>query len=80
MPHCKPEQAGKRAGVPNPEVMTLIEAERADLGITPRDFTAEEISNAQASGFQGVSIGDKRLRTETAALAVAVMFSLNKGH
>ncbi len=36
-------EAGKRAGVPNPEVMELIEAERKELGITPREFTDEEI-------------------------------------
>ncbi|AVO37670.1 3-hydroxyacyl-CoA dehydrogenase NAD-binding domain-containing protein [Pukyongiella litopenaei] len=36
-------EAGKRAGVPNPEVMPLIEAERAAQGITPRDFTDAEI-------------------------------------
>ncbi|MHA6264555.1 3-hydroxyacyl-CoA dehydrogenase NAD-binding domain-containing protein [Arenibacterium sp. CAU 1754] len=36
-------EAGKRAGVPNPKVMELIEAERAELCITPRDFTDEEI-------------------------------------
>lgn len=35
--------AGKRAGVPNPEVMALIEAERAAQGIAPRDFTDAEI-------------------------------------
>lgn len=36
-------EAGKRGGVPNPGVMELIEAERAALEITPRDFTDEEI-------------------------------------
>ncbi len=36
-------EAGKRAGVPNPEVTDLIEAERAELGLTPRAFTDEEI-------------------------------------
>lgn len=36
-------EAGKRAGVPNPEVTKLIEAERAELGLSPRDFTDEEI-------------------------------------
>ena len=36
-------EEGKRGGVPNPEVMTFIEAERAEKGITPRDFTHEEI-------------------------------------
>ncbi|TMV11939.1 3-hydroxyacyl-CoA dehydrogenase NAD-binding domain-containing protein [Arenibacterium halophilum] len=36
-------EAGKRAGVPNPEVLELIEAERAERGITPRDFSDDEI-------------------------------------
>jgi len=36
-------EAGKRARVPNPDVLPLIEAERAALGITPRDFSDEEI-------------------------------------
>jgi 3-hydroxyacyl-CoA dehydrogenase len=36
-------EAGKRGGTPNPEVMDLIEAERAEKGITPRTFTDEEI-------------------------------------
>jgi len=34
---------GPRARVPNPDVMPLIEAERAKLGITARDFSHEEI-------------------------------------
>ncbi|MBT3141643.1 3-hydroxyacyl-CoA dehydrogenase NAD-binding domain-containing protein [Falsiruegeria litorea] len=36
-------QAGKRAGVPNPDVMPLIEADRAAQGLTPRDFSDDEI-------------------------------------
>ena len=35
--------AGAKARVPNPDVMPLIEEERAKQGITPRDFTSEEI-------------------------------------
>ncbi|MEO9576234.1 MAG: 3-hydroxyacyl-CoA dehydrogenase NAD-binding domain-containing protein [Tateyamaria sp.] len=35
--------AGPKARVPNPDVMPLIEAERAAQGITPRDFDDEEI-------------------------------------
>ena len=35
--------AGPRARVPNPDVMPLIEAERAAQGITPRPFTDKEI-------------------------------------
>lgn len=36
-------EAGKRAGVPNPDVPGLIDANRAELGLTPRDFSDEEI-------------------------------------
>lgn len=36
-------EAGKRGGIPNPDVMPLIEAERVAQGITPREFTDEEI-------------------------------------
>jgi 3-hydroxyacyl-CoA dehydrogenase len=36
-------EAGKRGGTPNPEVMELIAAERAEKNITPRDFSDEEI-------------------------------------
>ncbi|MCA0871158.1 FAD-dependent oxidoreductase [Seohaeicola saemankumensis] len=35
--------AGARARVPNPDVIPFIEADRAALGITPRDFTSDEI-------------------------------------
>lgn len=35
--------AGAKARVPNPDVMPLIEAERAEKGIAPRDFSDEEI-------------------------------------
>ncbi|MFK7875862.1 MAG: 3-hydroxyacyl-CoA dehydrogenase NAD-binding domain-containing protein, partial [Paracoccaceae bacterium] len=36
-------KAGKRAGVPNPEVMGFVNQERRDKGITPRDFTSQDI-------------------------------------
>ena len=36
-------EAGKRGGIPNPDVMPLIEAERVAQGITPREFTDGEI-------------------------------------
>ena len=35
--------AGAKARVPNPDVLPLIEADRAAQGITPRDFTDAEI-------------------------------------
>lgn len=34
---------GDRRGTPNPEAEQIIEQARADLGITPRDFTEEEV-------------------------------------
>ena len=37
-------EAGKRGGTPNPEVPALIEANRAELDITPREFTDAEIT------------------------------------
>jgi 3-hydroxyacyl-CoA dehydrogenase len=36
-------EAGKRAGVPNPDVERFIAEDRAEQGITPRDFSQEEI-------------------------------------
>lgn len=34
---------GARSGSPNPKVLALIAAEQAELGITPRPFTSQEI-------------------------------------
>ncbi|MDA8445855.1 3-hydroxyacyl-CoA dehydrogenase NAD-binding domain-containing protein [Paracidovorax valerianellae] len=34
---------GSRAGQPDPEVLAIVDAERAKKGITPRSFTPEEI-------------------------------------
>ena len=36
-------EGGKRAGVPNPKIAELVEAEQKERGITPRDFTDAEI-------------------------------------
>jgi 16S rRNA (uracil1498-N3)-methyltransferase len=41
------------------------------------DFTAAEIQFALSSGFLPVSLGDTRLRTETAAMVAAVMLRAN---
>jgi len=40
------------------------------------DFTPDEIKNALKSGFQPVSLGPSRLRTETAGVAACHTFSL----
>lgn len=41
------------------------------------DFTTEEISDAVVNGFSPVSLGDFRLRTETAALFAVIAFQVN---
>lgn len=40
------------------------------------DFTKEEIALAKASGFSEISLGENRLRTETAGLYVCNVFAL----
>ena len=40
------------------------------------DFSEEEIQQALAAGFQPVSLGPSRLRTETAALYAVTAFNL----
>ncbi|ASB50784.1 16S rRNA (uracil(1498)-N(3))-methyltransferase [Alkalitalea saponilacus] len=40
------------------------------------DFSVEEIAEAEKNGFVPVSLGEKRLRTETAALAAVHIISL----
>lgn len=39
------------------------------------DFTNEEISQAMANGFKAVSLGDTRLRTETAGIVATVLLN-----
>lgn len=40
------------------------------------DFTHEEVEEALAAGFTGISLGSNRLRTETAAMAVCAYFNM----
>ncbi len=61
--------------------ISLREALRPGVGtlvlIGPEgDFSPEEIRLARAHGFQSVSLGTSRLRTETAALAVCFAAAL----
>lgn len=42
------------------------------------DFTSEEVAQAIAAGFRPISLGDCRLRTETAALAAAILMATAK--
>ena len=40
------------------------------------DFTPQELALAQAAGYTGISLGEARLRTETAALAACFEINL----
>ncbi len=44
------------------------------------DFSHQEIEQAITIGFQPISLGNYRLRTETAALAVCVSFNMLNGY
>lgn len=66
--HCRPE--GERVPLtealpPHTDALVLIGPEG--------DFTAEEVAFALENGFIPVSLGESRLRTETAALAVVMV-------
>lgn len=40
------------------------------------DFSAEEVAEAQAAGYNPLRLGETRLRTETAAMAACVLFNI----
>jgi 16S rRNA (uracil1498-N3)-methyltransferase len=42
------------------------------------DFSEKEILDAKENGFKAISLGNTRLRTETAALAGAVVLCMHK--
>lgn len=42
------------------------------------DFSADEVKMAMDNGFESVSLGKSRLRTETAGLAAVMMFQLSR--
>lgn len=72
--HCAPAQspAGK-AYLP----ATLRKGEAALVLIGPEgDFSQEEIAFALANGFEEITLGTQRLRTETAAVVATVMASV----
>lgn len=54
----------------------LVQGEDALVLVGPEgDFSVEEVRLAEAAGFQSVSLGAARLRTETAALLAVVMMN-----
>ena len=69
--HCeadKPRTPLAAAMLPGRDAVVLIGPEG--------DFSEEEIQQALAAGFQPVSLGPSRLRTETAALYAVTAFNL----
>jgi len=66
--HCDPDVKGKLIEVVNPNLSSRL------ILIGPEgDFTQEEIKLALDAGFTAVELGDTRLRSETAAVAAAVL-------
>lgn len=58
---------------------TLSAEEDATVLIGPEgDFSAEEVAMAEQAGFQSISLGESRLRTETAALVATYQMNLAK--
>lgn len=72
--HCDGARSAQGKGYlydllrPGDDVLLLIGPEG--------DFTPEEIDAALACGFREVTLGNQRLRTETAAVAAAVLVSV----
>jgi len=69
--HCNPEQDKKALQEllkPGVETVLLIGPEG--------DFTAEEVALCKQFGYQSITLGTHRLRTETAALMVCAYFNL----
>jgi 16S rRNA (uracil1498-N3)-methyltransferase len=69
--HCEP-------GVDKMKLSAIMEpGKSAMILIGPEgDFTTEEIDWATQNGFKGIDLGESRLRTETAAMAVCSYFKL----
>ena len=68
--HCHPG--------PKPHLLASLDADRdAVVLIGPEgDFSPEEVAQAVAHGYQPVSLGPSRLRTETAALVACHLMAL----
>lgn len=73
MCHCHDEELGEKK-----HLKDVIERGKDTLIlIGPEgDFSAEEVKQALLQGFQSVSLGKSRLRTETAALVAVHLMSL----
>lgn len=63
-----------------PHLFDAVRADRPTLVlIGPEgDFSVEEVRAAQAAGFRSITLGESRLRTETAALVAVQLMNLKK--
>ena len=72
--HCAPAHGSEEKAF---LARTLRPGESAEIFIGPEgDFSSEEIALALANGFEEITLGPQRLRTETAALAAVVMAAM----
>jgi len=65
---CELQQLAQSPSLPEPRITVLVGPEG--------DFSIDEVRRAVSRGAKSVSLGRSRLRTETAALAAAMMMQL----
>lgn len=68
--YCNDESLGDLKEMARPNVSQII------LIGPEGDFSTKEIHKAKVSGFQGVSLGESRLRTETAGVVACTILNL----
>ena len=74
--HCYQEPELNPNG--RPYLLDVLEKDDALVMIGPEgDFSVEEVKMAIAAGFRPVSLGESRLRTETAALVAVHLMNIN---
>ncbi len=80
MPVLSPDAAESTDWPPSPFLADVVSAEGdAVILIGPEgDFSVEEVRLALAAGFRPVSLGESRLRTETAALVAVHILNMAK--
>ena len=72
--------AHERASAPLSTVLKSVEAGSVCVAIGPEGgFSSAEIRTAERNEFEAVSLGPRRLRSETAAVAVAAAVGLQRG-
>jgi len=69
-------ESGKRGGTPNPRIAELIAAEQAELGITPRPFSDEEIVRRYMCAMvnEGARVLDEGIARRPADIDMTLLF------